>query len=83
MSVLSIVIRHGRRWYLDMMILMRYIMTLSHYQRLPYGSHYLSSSSLISVSIVASALEKGFPSTFTPSSWDLESDVFSFPVYYI
>ena len=81
MYAVSFFIRHGRRWSLAMMIFMMYIINLRHRHRLPSRSSYWSSSSLILVRMVASALPKVFSLHFPPSYWVLESNVLSFPIF--
>ena len=81
MYVVIIVNRHGCRWVLDMMRWIMHNMNMIHWHRLPYRSHSWSSFSLISVSIVASALAKGFPHNFPIYYWGLESDILSLPFF--
>ena len=81
MFVVGTVVRHRRRWVLDMMILMVNIMTLRHFNRPPSSNHSCSSSSLISLIMVDSALSNDFHCTFISSSWSLESDVLYLPVF--
>ena len=54
-----------------MMIFMMHIMNLGSFHRIPSGSSYCSSSSLISVSMVDNALEYGFLCLISPSYWCL------------
>ena len=80
MPVTIVMIMHKRKWVLAMMRFMKTIMTLSHFQSLPYVSHSWYYSSLILVIMANKALVKGFLILFQFFSRGLDYDVSYFPI---